>query len=64
MLWEADMAVKRYVKRPTMINGKWTVVVADSPSPLAKVIEEIPCESRLSADKTYQRTMKELGYGY
>lgn len=56
--------VKRYVKRPCLIKGKWTVVVADSPSPIAKSLEEISCDSRRDADKAYNKVMKELGYGY
>ena len=53
-----------YVKKPALINGVWTVVVADSPSPLANVIESVPCGSREGAYQAYRRIMKELGRGY
>lgn len=53
-----------FVKKPALRQGMWSVVVADSPSPLAKEIEVVPCGSRESAYQAYRQIMKDLGRGY
>lgn len=59
---EAVVSKKEYfVRNPAMLNGVWCVVVAESASPLAKVIEVVPCGSRDGALQTYRRVKKEQG---
>lgn len=52
-----------YVRKPIGGANGWVVIIAESISPLSKVIERIECSSREEAWQTYRRVMKELGRG-
>ncbi len=55
---------QQFVKKPALRKGKWCVVVAESPSPLAKEIEVVECGSHEGAYQAYRKIMKDLGKGY
>ncbi len=53
-----------HVRKPALREGRWTVVVAESASPLAKETEIVPCGSREGAYQAYRQIKKDLGHGY
>lgn len=44
--------------------GGLRVVVTEGNSPLAHVVEEIPCTDDIAAQKTLRRVLKEIGAWY
>lgn len=56
---------RRYVRPPQMRDGIWTVEICETASPLAVVIESIPCPGgREAAFQAYRQIMKDLGRGH
>ncbi len=51
-----------YIRKPININGQWAVQIAESRSPLAKVLEEYKSPCYATAYKVYQKWMKESGH--
>ena len=53
--------IMTFIRKPTIVDGKWSVVIAEDVSPLSKVIETIPCTSQGAAFRTYRRMKKQKG---
>lgn len=53
--------MSNFVRKPFIRAGKWVVVIAESRSPIAEVIEIITCTGEEDARNTYRRIKKQKG---
>lgn len=55
------MYVRKPLRKP---DGSYVVQIAESISPISKVVEEIPAKSYTEAFQTYRQIMKDMGRGF
>ena len=62
---ESIQGKKLFVRKPRRVDGRWAVdIVEGSLGPLADLHERIPCSGYVSAKKTYNWAMKQLGKSF